>query len=209
MAPAVWMAYLAACLAISVSPGPGAFASMASGMRNGFFRGYWVVVGLQVGLVAVLAVVAAGVGTLITSSQTAFEILRWAGVAYLAWLGIAQWRSDGRVVLSIADSAKQSRTTLLLRGFLIDVSNPKALLFLLAVVPQFLDLSRPLVPQYLILGATMVSVDMVIMAGYTLLAVRTLHFLESPRHLRFANRAFGLIFIAAAFSLALFRRHAN
>ena len=95
----------------------------------------------------------------------------------------------------------------MLRGFLVDVSNPKALLFLLAIVPQFLDPARPLLLQYLILGATMITVDMLIMAAYTGLALRVLGWLSAPAHLRLANRGFGLLFLVAAFSLAAFRRH--
>lgn len=206
MSPAVWIAFLAACLAISISPGPGAFASMAAGMRNGFLRGYWVVIGLQIGLAAVLAVVAAGVGTLVTSSPTAFELLRWFGVGYLAWLGIMQWRAEGGILRPGSGGQRQQRRALLLRGFLVDLSNPKALLFLLAIVPQFIDPARPLIIQYLILGATMITVDMIVMAFYTLLAARVLQWLQSPLHRLLANRGFGLLFIFAAVSLAVFRR---
>jgi homoserine/homoserine lactone efflux protein len=206
MALTVWLAFLAASLGISLSPGPGAFASMAAGMRNGFARGYWVVIGLQLGIVAILTVVAAGVGTLIVSSAAAFELLRWAGVAYLAWLGIMQWRSRASALPMRAEAGPQTRRALLLRGFLVDTTNPKALLFLLAVVPQFIDPARPLPPQYLILTATIVAIDMAVMAVYTILAARILRLLQHPRQVRLVNRGFGLLFLGAAAGLAAFRR---
>jgi homoserine/homoserine lactone efflux protein len=201
----VWLAFLVACLAISFSPGPGAFAAMAAGLRNGFRRGYWVVIGLQLGIVAILAVVAAGVGALIVASTAAFEALRWAGVAYLAWLGVSQWGNRGSTIAEGSDGDRQTLGALLLRGLLVEITNPKALLFLLAVVPQFLDSGLPLPRQYMTLTATIVCVDMAVMAGYTILAARLLRFLKDPRHVRLISRAFGTLFFGAAVALALFR----
>lgn len=200
----LWLAFLVASLAISLSPGPGAFASMAAGLRNGFARGYWVVIGLQLGILTLVGIVAAGVGTLIISSPLAFGTLRWAGVIYLAWLGIMQWRSDGALTPVAEDLGQQTRRHLLLRGFLVDATNPKGLLFLFAVVPQFIEPGRPLAAQYGTIAATLVAVDMTVMAGYTLLAARALRWLSSPVHVRRANRAFGLLFLAAAAMLATF-----
>jgi homoserine/homoserine lactone efflux protein len=78
--------------------------------------------------------------------------------------------------------------------------------FLLAVVPQFLDLSRDLTLQYAVIGATLVFTDLVVMAGYTLLAARVLRALRAPSHVRLVNRAFGGLFIAAGVALASFKR---
>lgn len=202
----IWLAFLAACLAISISPGPGAFASMAAGLRNGFMRGYWVVIGLQIGILFLLSIVAVGVGALVLSSVAAFEILRWGGAAYLAWLGICQWRNNGAFDPVHAEGEIQSRRALLLRGFLVDASNPKALLFLFAVVPQFIDPALPLLPQYAVATSTVVGVDMAIMAIYTILAARAVQWLQSPVVARRTSQSFGLLFIGAALSLATFRR---
>lgn len=205
----LWLAFLPASLAISLSPGPGAFASMASGLRNGFLRGYWVVIGLQLGILAIVGVVAAGVGALILSSVLAFEILRWVGVAYLAWLGILQFRADGVLRFQGDGQGRETRRALVLKGFLVDATNPKGLLFLFAVMPQFIEPTSPLMPQYGTLAATIVTVDMIVMAGYTLLAARAMHWLESPQRVRWAGRGFGLLFLSTAIGLAVFRRHAT
>ena len=207
----LWLAFLPASLAISLSPGPGAFASMASGLRNGFLRGYWVVFGLQLGILAIVGIVAAGVGALILSSVLAFEVLRWVGVVYLAWLGLMQFRSDGVLNLQAGtgEQPPESRRALLFKGFLVDATNPKGLLFLFAVLPQFIDPAQPLPGQYAVLAATIVVVDMIVMAGYTFLAARAMHWLASPRHVRWAGRGFGLLFLSTAIGLAFFRRHAT
>jgi homoserine/homoserine lactone efflux protein len=84
--------------------------------------------------------------------------------------------------------------------------NPKGTVFLLAVVPQFLDLHASLAQQYLVIGATLAFTDLVVMAGYTLLAARVLSALKSEHHIRLLNRTFGSLFIAAGALLASFKR---
>jgi len=92
--------------------------------------------------------------------------------------------------------------TLMFRGFLVNVSNPKALVFMLAVLPQFIDPHAPLVHQYLILGVTMIGVDMIVMAGYTGLAAKVLRLLRTPKQQRRMNRTFAGLFVGAAGFLA-------
>jgi homoserine/homoserine lactone efflux protein len=96
---------------------------------------------------------------------------------------------------------------LLLRGWLVNVTNPKGTVFLLAVVPQFLDPARALTPQYLVIGATLCFTDIVAMGCYTALASRALRLLRKPRHVRWLNRTFGALFILAGTVLATFSRH--
>jgi homoserine/homoserine lactone efflux protein len=92
------------------------------------------------------------------------------------------------------------------RGWMINAINPKGTVFLLAVVPQFMSLSLPLVPQYFVIGVTLGFTDLVVMAGYTVLAARVLGTLKSPAHMRALNRVFGSFFVAAGSLLAMFKR---
>jgi homoserine/homoserine lactone efflux protein len=96
--------------------------------------------------------------------------------------------------------------SLVLRGFLVNFGNPKAIIFMLAVLPQFINPHAPLTEQYLIIGVTMVTVDLIVMAGYTGLAVRVLRLLRTPRQQRIMNRSFGALFVGAAALLATVRR---
>lgn len=204
-----WLAFLAACWVISLSPGAGAIASMSSGLRYGFWRGYWNALGLQLGLALQIVIVAAGVGAILTASATAFYAIKWFGVAYLVYLGIKQWRaipsdiSDDSVVRPIGNPL-----ALVFRGFLVNISNPKALVFMLAVLPQFIDPHVPLLKQYLILGVTMICVDLIVMAGYTGLASKVLRLLRTPKQQRRMNRTFAGLFIGAAGLLATIRKAA-
>jgi homoserine/homoserine lactone efflux protein len=206
MAIETWMGFFLACWIISLSPGAGAIASMSSGLRHGFRRGYWNVIGLQLGLALQIAVVAAGVGALLTTSALAFSLIKWFGVGYLAYLAWRQWRSVPSEMTASASQASGRPSALLVRGFLVNASNPKAIVFMLAVLPQFVDPHLALLPQYLIMGITMITIDLLVMAGYTGLAITLLRYLHTPRQQRLVNRTFASLFIAAAALLTLVHR---
>ncbi|OPA96674.1 threonine transporter RhtB [Pseudomonas fluorescens] len=207
MALDTWLAFFVASWIISLSPGAGAIASMSSGLQYGFLRGYWNAIGLQLGLAMQIAVVAGGLGAILAASSTAFYAIKWFGVAYLVYLAIKQWRA---LPMDMADDSAVrpigKPLAMMFRGFLVNASNPKALVFMLAVLPQFVDPHAPLLTQYLILGATMISVDMIVMAGYTGLASKVLRLLRTPKQQKRMNRTFAGLFVGAAGFLASLHR---
>ena len=203
----VWLAFFAASWAISISPGAGAVAAMSAGLNHGFRRSFFTIMGLILGIWTQVIVVGAGLGALVAASSTAFSVVKWLGVAYLIWLGISQWRAPARPLVAQADGAVLvSRRSMVLRAWMINAVNPKGTVFLLAVVPQFMMLSQPLLPQYLIIAATLGFTDLVVMTGYSALAARVLGALKSPTHIRALNRTFGSFFVMAGTLLALFKR---
>jgi len=203
----VWLPFFAASWAISISPGAGAVAAMTAGMQHGFARGYFLTFGLILGLWSQLLLVGAGLGALIVASSTAFAAVKWLGVAYLLWLGVAQWRAPAvGLQARSADPAQAARGSILMRGWVLNTLNPKGTLFMLAVVPQFLDPAQPLLPQYGVIAATLAFTDLVINAGYTAFAARALAALKSPRQMRWLNRVFGGLFVALATVLATVKR---
>ncbi len=202
-----WLAFFAASWAISISPGAGAVAAMSAGLNHGFRRGYFTTFGLILGIWTQVIVVGVGLGALVAASSTAFLVVKWAGVAYLVWLGIQQWRAPATPMVAEQDAgAVVTRRSMVLKAWMINAVNPKGTVFLLAVVPQFMSLSQPLLPQYLVIGATLGFTDMVVMAGYTALAARVLGALKSPGHIRTMNRVFGGFFVLAGSLLAMFKR---
>ncbi len=204
----LWLTFFAAAWLISLSPGAGAVAAMSAGVNHGFVRGYVMTFGLILGIWTQVLVVGLGLGALIAASAIGFTLVKWLGVAYLVWLGIKQWRAPAVAMLSdAAEPAAVAPRTLVLRGWIINAVNPKGTVFLLAVVPQFLDLARPLGGQYLVIAATLAFTDLIVMAGYTALASRLLRLLKSPRQIAVLNRSFGSLFVAAGVSLALFKRN--
>lgn len=205
----VWLAFFGAAWVISLSPGAGAIASMSSGLSHGLRRGYWNILGLQLGLLLQVVIVAAGVGAILASSALAFTLIKWFGVGYLVYLGIRQWRAKPTEVSMDTAGRGHSAVGMVARGFLVNASNPKAVVFMLAVLPQFLEPSAPLVPQYAIIAATMIVVDVVVMTGYTGLAARVLRAMRSPKQQRVTGRVFSGLFFAAAGVLSLVRRGAT
>lgn len=226
----LWLAFFAAAWAISLSPGPGAVAAMGAGLQHGFRRGYWMTGGLVLGIWTQLMVVGLGLGVVIATSAWAFALVKWLGVAYLVWMGVQQWRApvrpdgasvvdeSGRASLRPSAGAATSpaavptqtpRRDLVFRGWTINAINPKGTVFMLAVVPQFLQPDAPLLMQYLVVGLTLAFTDLVVMAGYTLLAARLLGALRSARHQRVLNRVFGGLFVLAGLLLATFKRSAS
>lgn len=201
-----WLAFFAAAWAISLSPGAGAVAAMSAGLNHGFRHGYVMTFGLITGIWTQVLVVGLGLGALIAASSLAFTVLKWLGVAYLVWLGIRQWRAPALAIESQGDAARVTPGQLFRRGWIVNALNPKGTVFLLAVVPQFLDLAQPLAPQYAVIAATLALTDLVVMAGYTALAARVLRLLKAPGQIRALNRTFGALFVAAGALLALFKR---
>ncbi|WP_180116349.1 LysE family transporter [Acinetobacter sp. YH12140] len=199
----IWIAYMLACWVISVSPGAGAIASMSSGLNYGFKHGYWNAIGLQLALLVQIAIVAAGAGVLFATTPWAFLIVKWFGVVYLLYLAYLQWTAPTQSIEIQQDLPNKSRLKLVLHGFLVNMSNPKAIVFLLAVLPQFLDLSKPQWIQYVIMAATMISIDLIVMAGYTGLAAKVLRLLKSPKQQKYLNRTFAVLFACAASLLSL------
>jgi homoserine/homoserine lactone efflux protein len=202
-----WLAFFAASWAISISPGAGAVAAMSAGLNHGFRRGYITTIGLVLGIWTQILVVGVGLGAVVAASSAAFLVIKWAGVAYLVWLGIQQWRAPAVPLAAKADEAvAASVRTQIFKAWVINALNPKGTVFLLAVVPQFLNLAQALTPQYLIIGATLTFTDLVVMGCYTALAAKVLRALKSESHLRTMNRVFGGLFVAAGTLLALFKR---
>ncbi|QPT39073.1 Homoserine/homoserine lactone efflux protein [Oligella ureolytica] len=199
----LWLALFLAAWAISISPGPGAVASMAAGLRYGMWPGAALVCGLITGYTIQFIISVVGVAAVIKTSPLLFEVIKWVGVSYLIYLGIKQYRSPVsmiRVDVSTMPSATAGK--LFMQGLLVDITNPKAAIFLLAVIPQFVDTTRPLMLQYVLICLTLCLVDLVIMLCYVALAANLVKLLKNPHLTARINKIFGVCFILAALSMA-------
>lgn len=203
-----WLAFFVAAWLISLTPGPGAVSTMATAARFGGRRALYNLAGLELGLVFVLLLVASGLGALVVASAAVYSTVKWFGVAYLVYLGVRQLRTSGAAAIDArATRAGSGRAGLVLQGFLVNATNPKGIVFMLAVLPQFIDPDRALAPQYALCGATLVFTDVVVMNGYALFATRVLGLLRSPRKNIWLNRVFGGLYLGAAGLLAVFGDH--
>jgi len=201
-----WVTYLVATIILSLSPGPGAFSSISSGLHHGFRLGMWNGVGMQLANLVLMAIVALGLGAILLASETLFELVKWIGVAYLVYLGIVTWRAPARAFEEDRDDEETTARGIFMRGFWVNISNPKGIIFFAAILPQFVDVSRPQLVQYAILALTTFVVDLIVMSGYTAAAARVLGAMRDPAKLRWVNRGLGSAFVAAGLALASFRR---
>ena len=208
MALETWLAFFVASWIISISPGSGAIYAMSCGLNHGFRRGFVGTVGLIAGIWTELAIVAVGLGAVLSASTHAFNALKWLGVAYLVYLGVKQWRAPPLPLVTAGDDgARISARALIAKGWAVNATNPKGIVFMMAVMPQFIDTTAPLLPQYLVIAATFAFTDFVIMAIYTGFAAKVLTYFKTEAQMRLLNRIFGSLFVLAATALATFKRN--
>ncbi|WP_318378748.1 homoserine/homoserine lactone efflux protein [Enterobacter sp.] len=201
-----WFAYLLTSIILSLSPGSGAINTMSTAMSHGYRGAAASIAGLQTGLGIHIVLVGVGLGTLFSRSVMAFEVLKWAGAAYLVWLGIQQWRAAGALDLN-ALAKSQSRGHLFKRAVFVNLTNPKSIVFLAALFPQFIVPHQPQIMQYVVLGTTTIVVDIIVMIGYATLATRIALWIKGPRQMKTLNRVFGSLFMLVGALLAS-TRHA-
>ena len=215
-----WLAFFAASCLIAVSPGSGAVLSMSHGLSYGVRKTSATILGLQLGLLLILLIAGAGVGSLLLASEVAFNAVKVLGACYLIYVGFAQWRSasaaaaapsevvaaPGAAVSAATGADAGSWQKRCATGFLTNATNPKGIIFMVAVLPQFLSQERPLALQLAIVAATMVAVDLVVMHSYAASASALRRLLSSPRAMRSQNRVFGGLLMAVGAGLFFVQR---
>ncbi len=214
MSFAAWITFFVAACVIAVSPGSGAVLSMSHGLSYGVKKTTGTILGLQAGLLLVLFIAGAGVGSLLLASEFAFNIVKVVGALYLIYLGLAQWRTrvDGQA--ATPDAAPLTRPQLavpawrkrFLLGFLTNATNPKGIVFMVAVLPQFISHDSAVLPQLLIMAATMCTIDLVVMHSYALAAASMQRYLRDARAVKRQNQLFGGVLMAVGAALFFVKR---
>ncbi|GGH59609.1 threonine transporter RhtB [Comamonas phosphati] len=203
-----WLAFFVASWIIAVSPGSGAVLSMSHGLSYGVRKTSATIFGLQLGLLLILLIAGAGVGSLLMASEWAFNAVKIAGACYLIYLGISQWRAGGASLCAQERVPEISFRRRVLTGFLTNATNPKGIIFMVAVLPQFMTSSRPLAPQLAILAVTMLAVDTTVMHSYAAGASALRGPMRSARAMRNQNRVFGSLLMAVGSGLFFVQRAA-
>lgn len=193
--------FITASALLALAPGPDNIFVLAQGAQNGARAGVMVVLGLATGLIGHTIAVAAGLAALLAASPTAFNILSLIGAAYLLWLAYGAWRASG--VVEITTAQTQSAHALYLRGVIMNITNPKVTLFMLAFLPRFISPEKSSAAwQSLQLGALMILVTLLVFGTIALGAGRIGDvFRRNPRAGIWLNRIAALTFTALALSL--------
>ncbi|TLM83208.1 LysE family transporter [Pseudarthrobacter sp. NamE5] len=200
----LWLALAGAGALISFTPGAGAINTMSNSLNAGFRRSIWGILGQQAALVIHVVIVALGVGVLVASSPVAFNAIRYAGAAYLVYLGIRQFLSRPNVEEKQAAVLRNEPAwSIFRRGLWVNLLNPKAIVFFLAFMPQFIRPEQPLLPQYAVLTATIVAIDILVMWFFFAAAARSFQrFTRTEQGQLVLSKVFGVLFIAVGILLA-------
>lgn len=208
MTLATWITFVIAGSLIAISPGSGAVMSMSHGLAYGLRKASATVLGLQIGLLLIFVIAGVGVGSLLMASELAFNIVKTVGALYLIYCGVSQWRAMPQSAAPDAApvAACPSFGRRMLTGFLTNATNPKGIIFMVAVLPSFISQQAPLLPQLLILGATMVAIDCVVMHGYAWLASAMQRYFRDARAVKKQNRFFGGVLVLVGAALFFVKR---
>ncbi|NQD86505.1 LysE family transporter [Paenarthrobacter sp. CM16] len=201
----LWLALVGAGTLISFTPGAGAIFTMSNSLNSGFRRSIWGILGQQVALVIHIVIVALGVGVLVSSSPVIFNVIRYAGAAYLVYLGIRQFlRKPDLDEEEVAEKKNESALSMFQRGIWVNLLNPKAIVFFLAFMPQFIRPDQPLLQQYAVLTITVIIIDVLVMWFFFAFAARSFQrFTHDVRGQQVLNRVFGCLFVLVGILLAV------
>ncbi|MCG9598605.1 homoserine/homoserine lactone efflux protein [Vibrio sp. Isolate25] len=197
----VWLAYVVTAVVFSLAPGSGTVNSISNGLSYGTRKSLSAIAGLQIGLALHIVLVGAGIGALVAQSATAFTVIKWVGAAYLVWLGIQKWR-DTSGLATATEGQSLSGKTLMRNAVLINLTNPKSIVFLVALFPQFINPAKDQLTQLAVLGVTTVVIDSIVMLGYTSLASQLGRFIRSDKIMSKINKVFGSMFVGCGALLA-------
>jgi len=193
-----WL-YVATEAALSLSPGPAVMLVIAYGLVQGARRSVWASLGILSANALYFALSATSLGTLLAASEPLFVAIKWAGAAYLVYLGLAALLGQPSPITVSRSAARGSAPgAIYLSGLTLQLANPKTLVFFVAILPQFVDPRLPIGSQMVWLAAGSVIPEFFILAGYGFAASRAARLAADPRFARITDRAAGLLVLAAA-----------
>jgi threonine/homoserine/homoserine lactone efflux protein len=199
----LYLGFVLACVVLIVIPGPNVALIVANSVAHGARFGLLTVAGTSSAVVVQLALTVLGANVVLNFLAASFDWLRWLGVAYLVWLGIAAWRAPAVDLGQVGPQARSARL-IFARGLLVGLTNPKTLLFYGAFLPQFITPGPTAADQLLLLAVTFLVVAVVLDSAWALLAGRLRALLVT--HVRLRNRLTGGLLMGAGVGLALARR---
>lgn len=202
-----YLIFVVTTAVVCLTPGPAALLIVAQGISNGFRRSYWAVAGIALANAIYFALSATGVAALLVASSTLFSIIKWVGVAYLFYLGWSALRSKSSALTVTNDaSLAVSGMRAFWQAVVVELSNPKALLYFVALLPQFVNPAAPIGMQMLIFGVTCVVLDSIAYSLYAWLGSKTQRFTANAKFVTASNRTSGGLLMVAGAMMALVKR---
>jgi homoserine/homoserine lactone efflux protein len=203
----IWTLFAVTETALCFTPGPAVLLVLSQGLARGTASSIWSNLGILAGNTMYFFLSATGLGAALLASYELFSVIRWVGAAYLIWLGITAFVGTSPVFsVSRAHDAPARRGRIFMNGFVLQASNPKALVFFTALLPQFIDPHASVLTQVTILAVTSVLIEFFVLLAYGAMAGRLTELAKRPRFARLANRIAGSMLISAGIGMARLRR---
>jgi homoserine/homoserine lactone efflux protein len=204
----IWWVFLTTNIVLDLTPGPAVMLVLASALKHGPRRTVFTTLGILSSNATYFALSASSLGALLLASYKLFFLVKWVGAAYLIYLGVRALFSRRSLLTEVGSNlaVRRSAPKLFADGFLLQVSNPKALVYFAALLPQFIDTSKPVSMQIAIFGITSIVGEFCVLNIYALVAGRSSAVAREPRFAIWTNRISGALLISAGTGIALLRR---
>jgi homoserine/homoserine lactone efflux protein len=174
---------------VCLSPGPAVLLVISQGIRRGSRASLSGAFGILVGNIVYFILSAIGLGALVAASTGLFNVVKWAGAAYLVFLGVRSFlSSEGLQNQGPQDMQDPQRSRLFAQGLITQLANPKAILYFTALLPQFIDATRPMGAQYVVLGVTSILIELPVLAMYGWFAGRSTRWVQRAGYVRWMDR---------------------
>ncbi len=208
-----WESYLVFIVTTGVvcaTPGPAALLAITQGISNGLRHSYWAIAGIALANIMYFALSATGVAALIVASSTLFSVIKWAGVAYLFYLGVSTVTSRSSAMTVTQDpEVRVQGVRAFWQAVVVELSNPKALLYFVALLPQFINPTQAIGRQMLIYGLSCAVLDLSVYSLYAWLGSKTKRFTANAAFVKTSNRTSGGLLMIAGALMAMVKRVAH
>ncbi|ACA86215.1 LysE family translocator [Shewanella woodyi] len=188
---------------VSITPGMCMTLAMTLGMSIGVRRTLWMMIGELVGVALVAIAAVMGVASIMLNYPQIFEVLKWVGGIYLAYIGVQMWRAKGKMAKLDEQSARISNSTLISQGFITAIANPKGWAFMISLLPPFINVDKELAPQFVALLSIILFTELISMLAYAAGGKSLKIFLSRGDNIKWMNRIAGSLMIGVGFWLAL------
>jgi homoserine/homoserine lactone efflux protein len=202
-----WFMFFVVETALCFTPGPAVLLVLSQALTRGSSKAVWSIGGIIAANTVYFVLSATGIGAILLASYELFFAIKWVGAAYLVWLGVSAFFGKSKV-LSVRRDERSAASSgrMFLNGFILQMANPKALVFFTALLPQFINPNAAIVPQVAILALTSVVVEFFVQLFYAVLAGRVTHLATQPRFSAITNRIAGSLLVGAGIGMAAIRK---